>query len=995
MSSNFNNIAGGPFQPFVKKQIDIRKEFLKESHIKRENKHLLYYNNRNSFIRITSNTELSPSHPLSLKYNLSGKSLAEKYILQGDLVEKNIIGENQENFINFDDDYQQSNTTKYDIRHRGGLNSNGLYNMLPDKPLGYKPVPGLTSINISTSGKLGTLQYADINFICYDIKQLEIMDALYMKLGFSIIIEWGHTLYIDDNKQLSKINPLNVFNFNNKETLLKEINNKKNLHRGNYDAMLGTISNFNWVCNNDGTYSCSIKVVGAGDILDSLKINHSSFRDKTNENIPYADKNLSILNNVLYSLLDYGVKNSNQKFNKITPRNNGYRRILNTNFSNPLYNFISFNNKGNIQGDDISIRGNHHSLINGMEDIENVDILKPELFNLTTVNYNIGNNEGTTNKESLQPQTYITLGHLLALITSNCLIYSNKKPYIYIDFNDSLNFCSTYPYQLFLDPRVCIIPNNYNYNVLDVKKDLYPPQENSENNIYNIQRGWRNDFISFHLNNYNHYLKTDNPKVRANLMYINININFITNILKDLSKSSKDENVFLSQFMNKLLEEINISLGGNNNFRLLVDDTSKSLRIIDDTRLSSLVETNNNDYSIIPLFGKESFVYNYSFSSTIPPNMASMITISAQAKPSQFSGDVFAFSNLSRNMTDRLLEDKKIINDTLEEKPINISPDNIKLVDLFFKDIYEGDINSLSLNISSMEAVKNIYREIITKYRNEKNSNHKGSTIIPLKFSLEMDGLSGIIPNSAFLIPNNLLPSSYLTKKGLSKIAFIIHKIEQRFDNNKWITKIEGQTINIRFDDEDKKEIKSSIQSTPTFDILSNSFSPDTVNLKQKEMHGIIYTNGRIPNNVLRPISNQSEYIGDIQSDNGQIRLFTPASVSLEQLLEQADKDNILLKINSAYRTLEDQIRVRKENAPSELINDKNFIMNDPSTSFTPFTAIPGTSNHGFALAVDFANNNLTKINELMSEYLWLKNNAPKYGFKRIASEPWHWEYQI
>jgi hypothetical protein len=60
-----------------------------------------------------------------------------------------------------------------------------------------------------------------------------------------------------------------------------------------------------------------------------------------------------------------------------------------------------------------------------------------------------------------------------------------------------------------------------------------------------------------------------------------------------------------------------------------------------------------------------------------------------------------------------------------------------------------------------------------------------------------MDGISGIIPNSAFEIPSNILPKTYLTKKGESKIGFILHTIDHNFTNNKWTTKITGQTINL------------------------------------------------------------------------------------------------------------------------------------------------------------------------------------------------------
>lgn len=84
---------------------------------------------------------------------------------------------------------------------------------------------------------------------------------------------------------------------------------------------------------------------------------------------------------------------------------------------------------------------------------------------------------------------------------------------------------------------------------------------------------------------------------------------------------------------------------------------------------------------------------------------------------------------------------------------------------------------------------------------------YDASIIIPLDFSLEMDGISGIIPNSAFEIPANILPKMYLTKKNESKIGFILHTIDHNFNNNKWTTKITGQTINIRFDPLSAEEI--------------------------------------------------------------------------------------------------------------------------------------------------------------------------------------------
>ncbi len=125
---------------------------------------------------------------------------------------------------------------------------------------------------------------------------------------------------------------------------------------------------------------------------------------------------------------------------------------------------------------------------------------------------------------------------------------------------------------------------------------------------------------------------------------------------------------------------------------------------------------------------------------------------------------------------------------------------------------------ALKFNTDKLDSCLNTYREIYSDPLKSGDDNaFTGDVILPLDFSLEMDGLSGIIPHSAFVIPEDSLPSSYIIQdgpdKGLSKIAFILHTIDQNFNNNKWTTKITGQTLNIRFEpmtDAEKKVIKDA-----------------------------------------------------------------------------------------------------------------------------------------------------------------------------------------
>lgn len=64
-------------------------------------------------------------------------------------------------------------------------------------------------------------------------------------------------------------------------------------------------------------------------------------------------------------------------------------------------------------------------------------------------------------------------------------------------------------------------------------------------------------------------------------------------------------------------------------------------------------------------------------------------------------------------------------------------------------------------------------------------------------------------------------------------------------------------------------------------------------------------------------------------------------------------------------------------------------------------SGVPGTSNHGFGLAIDLGVDNNGKIDGMGGKCLeWMCANAPKYGFYLQGSDPkspefeaWHWQY--
>ncbi len=100
---------------------------------------------------------------------------------------------------------------------------------------------------------------------------------------------------------------------------------------------------------------------------------------------------------------------------------------------------------------------------------------------------------------------------------------------------------------------------------------------------------------------------------------------------------------------------------------------------------------------------------------------------------------------------------------------------------------------------------------------------------------------------------------------------------------------------------------------------------------------------------------------------------------------EEAELDLIVL---DGFRSTADQVEMRK-------INGCPDIWKSPAESCKIPTARPGSSNHQDGNAVDFRyreNGEELKIEDHNNPaFQWLKQNAKKYGFYNLPSEPWHW----
>lgn len=147
---------------------------------------------------------------------------------------------------------------------------------------GFSPMPGIESADIKTLNR-GSIKKATVKLKANNRQQFEILDLLYMRLGYTVLLEWGNSLFIDNEYGQKTVLRSTLIEdmFFQKESngsyldILPDIEDKRAEYSANYDGMLGKVSNFNWSFNVDGSYDIELTIISLGDVIESLKTNLS------------------------------------------------------------------------------------------------------------------------------------------------------------------------------------------------------------------------------------------------------------------------------------------------------------------------------------------------------------------------------------------------------------------------------------------------------------------------------------------------------------------------------------------------------------------------------------------------------------------------------------------------------------------------------------------------------------------------------------------------
>jgi hypothetical protein len=769
---NSYNLVGNPIEDAVIQQINMRARMQSSDVVGAQSEQQVAFKSRkNAFVKLSSFIQVT-NESLAKVLGDGGIELARKWTLF--------------NGVNV------GNGHDYNLLGLKGYGQGGT------SELGYRPMPGITGATITPAGQGGSIRRATVNFKCHNLQQLNIIDILYFRLGFSMLLEWGHNNYVDNKGNLQIQNyPIDLFPKDenlSKEKIIQELAQKRKSSLGNYDGMLGVVTNYNWSLSGDGGYECSINLSGIGSIIESLKINSSEAspsvvvsteeESKAKSEVTPSQQNANNVSSALAKTLMLWKAQAIKSKDKEIDAYIGYAFKSGLNlWRNPTDEFK---------------KGFNSSYMEGLkENVPEVDFKK-----LGTIFYSTLKSTDDEKSEFV----YMPLGLLLAYLNNSCTAYNEdtagKVPFVYIDFNPETNFCFTMPQQFSIDPTVCLIENRSTDETIDslftirgVKPESITKKFTAAQNRLSIKiirsRDRLGDYIDY----------SDERGPRGKIMNILVNIDHVLTLLEE-SKDGK-ENVYLSPFLTSLMDNIGNALGAVNVFRVGYDDESNVVRIYDE----QLVANKDTDFPTIPVFGVNSIARKMTLQTEASTNIGSMIAINAMAgerTPIPENKDVSAYAYINSRVKDRLTgprdqsPNKNSQGESEDIAGLTSLADifNAHLINIYYRGKFDklAIANCLNYYMQSMNALKSINKgKEGDLYRSEDSSVARG--FLPLKLTLELDGISNIRKYQGFLIPANRLPGQYKEDETTVNVGFIVSDLTHVIQGQNWILNLGGQMV--------------------------------------------------------------------------------------------------------------------------------------------------------------------------------------------------------
>lgn len=692
------------------------------------------------------------------------------------------------------------------------------------RQMGIRPMPGITGVELRTLGAYGSIFETTVKFNCWDTHQLNELELLYMRPGYSVLLEWGWSQYLNYDDSLvkskntlpeSKITPqtyiggtIDPFDFNlTQDKVYKSLENLREKYRHNYDGMLGYVKNFKWKLRRDGGYDCETVLISMGEVINTVKMSTNANTLRNDSSINLNSINDSYVyddyENILLSLK----ANEEGAINYVSGAVK-FQTLDESEYSgswNYDVNYVDFSN--------ITSKLADSGYSDQAERIKSQPYFKYVISDPNGDSY-VGDK-----------YEYITLDVWLAIIGSYCNLKQKSKSGKISDIVKLLvptdtDYCLAGPDSISIDAGVCLVKNqgafatefgvltipNFNTKSNGINPPIFgrdpDPSKRNQTNVY------LND------NSLQFFNKTAKNGQLKNIL---LNVDLLLGVYRSMKSSDYDNGVVMVDYIKSVMHKVSTSLGGLNNFIVSTAGPNQNTAKIVDTYY--LNRQPKETFYEFDLLGLGSICKDVDIESQIFENQSTIVGIAAQSKANL--GDVYNSSQvyLNAGLTDRLSKEKgqgDEVTPTTGSYFLNTRESTFyrKVLQLmvYARDYVVGtggetvlqreggsvgnNVNSTFLinqNDRSLSTPSTILKQSLLRFDGDLGF----KALIPFKLRITLEGIGGIVVGQIFRIKQNVIPKNYYDKN----LGFVITQINHSLKDNQWETTLETQICIL----EDKK----------------------------------------------------------------------------------------------------------------------------------------------------------------------------------------------
>lgn len=717
--SNFEgtNLLGGPFKEYVDEQVAQRQTRL--GNIQKSQEEIIWENGKSAYIALASSVDIentiyreiknevrevsvSPFNPTNSKSIIFDNTQTTLRNVETEVTKIHNDGEKRIKQLGLPKEYfgnQLANNlvlfggTAYFEVNSSGSYSNPYYrsglattdSLLNDSAYGFggtsfglSAMPGLTSFNIK-SRNMGSLREASITIRANNKEQFSLIDSLYCRIGYSMFIEWGNSLYFDNNgKYVSNPNAEGVTSLlpvflsgkngnksisDNPNQFIQLIEKRREKSNGNYDAFFGKVKNFSWEFNPAGYYEISLSLISQGDIIESLNIDGQYGGASTNLSGNGSSQPQPNQSSALTSFLSTAASPNGIYERKASSASTEIQK-------QSISKFTLVPKTLNETTDYFGMNSSFQPTSTQSDTIESL--------NYTRLSNSLGKIvSATATFGSEKPYFYIRLGDILDFIKDRLLVYTSKgdnEPLLDIDTDTLKNVCYYPGINVSADPSKVMVNNNMPYNIAQLvslsQEQTKDQKENGDSNgdwIHGVNQEsvFRIDDKA-RLENFGSVFNPNNPTeslpLHGKIMNIYFEYEYLLTTIKGL-RNEKTGTISLYDFVDELCQTANNCLGGVNKLSIRLED-DRVMKIYDQ---SPIYGTQNVTGSIINLYGinptgslgnQGSFVTDFNIKTELTNDFATQVTIGAQAQSNNVGSDATGLSSWNSGLVDRFFPEK-------------------------------------------------------------------------------------------------------------------------------------------------------------------------------------------------------------------------------------------------------------------------------------------------------------------------------------------------